>query len=85
MPDSPRPLETPRDLSPETRDLVESLNNLAGVHQAMGSYAEARPLCERALAAVEEQLGSDHLEVAHQASRLGWVLQGMEQHEEANR
>ena len=37
-----------------------SLNNLAGLLQAQGDLAGARPLYERALAILEKALGPDH-------------------------
>ena len=36
------------------------LNNLAGLYQTQGRYAEAEPLYKRALAIYEKALGPDH-------------------------
>ena len=44
--------------------MAHSLNNLAGLYQSMGRYAEAEPLCQRSLAIREKQLGRDHPDVA---------------------
>ena len=40
------------------------LNNLAVLYQAQGRYAEAEPLCKRALAINEKVLGPEHPDVA---------------------
>ena len=38
--------------------VAHSLNNLAGLYQAMGRYAEAEPLFRRSLEIKEKQLGA---------------------------
>ena len=48
-------------LGPEQPDTAASLNNLAALYQAQGSYAQAEPLYKRALAIVEKVLGPEHL------------------------
>ena len=48
-------------LGPEHPDTAGSLNNLAALYQAQGSYAQAEPLYKRALAIVEKVLGPEHL------------------------
>ena len=44
--------------------LAMSLNNLAGLYQAQGRYAEAEPLYERALTIFEKALGPERPDVA---------------------
>ena len=44
--------------------MATSLNNLAAIHQAQGSYAEAEPLYQRSLAIREKVLGPEHPHVA---------------------
>jgi tetratricopeptide (TPR) repeat protein len=40
--------------------VAQSLNNLAGLYDSQGKYAEAEPLYQRALAISEKALGPDH-------------------------
>ena len=44
--------------------LRRSLNNLAGLYQVQGRYAEAEPLYKRSLAICEKAFGPDHPDVA---------------------
>jgi Tetratricopeptide repeat len=39
-------------------DVGQSLNNLAGLHQAQGRYADAEPLYRRSVAIREKALGA---------------------------
>jgi len=64
-------------------DVATSLNNLARLFQAMGSFAEARPLFERALAIREKQLGPGHPEVAASLNDLAVHLEAMGSYKEA--
>ncbi len=45
-------------------EVAATLNNLAKLYQAQGTYAEAEPLHKRALAINEAALESDHPNVA---------------------
>ncbi len=51
-------------------DTATSLNNLAGLYDAMGQYEKALPLYERALAISEAQLGADHPSTATSLNNL---------------
>ena len=51
-----------------------SLNNLAGLYDDQGRYAEAEPLYKRALAIREKALGPDHPDVATIAEQSGGAL-----------
>ena len=44
--------------------MATSLNNLAGLYDSQGKYAEAEPLYKRALKIAEKALGKDHPHVA---------------------
>jgi tetratricopeptide (TPR) repeat protein len=39
---------------------AQSLNRLASVHEQLGSYAAAEPLCERSLVILEKSLARDY-------------------------
>lgn len=47
-------------LGPEHPDVAQSLNNLAWLYHAQGSYGDAEPLMKRALTIVEKTLPPDH-------------------------
>ncbi len=47
-------------LGPDHPDVAQSLNNLAGLLDTQGKYAEAEPLFRRALAIMEKALGEGH-------------------------
>jgi tetratricopeptide (TPR) repeat protein len=47
-----------------------SLNNLAGIYQAEGGYADAEPLFNRSLAILEKALGPNHPDVAQALNNL---------------
>ena len=62
------------------------LNGLASYRrEALGAYAQARPLFERALAIHETALGPQHPNIATFKSNLASVLQQMSQYAEAER
>src|SRR5262249_12811668 len=56
-------------------DVAGSLNNLASLYYNKGRYADAEPLCSRALAIREKALGPDHPDVASSLNGLGAVYQ----------
>jgi tetratricopeptide (TPR) repeat protein len=53
------------------------LNNLAGLYQAMGAYAKAEPLYQRALAIREKALGPTHPNTAVNLSNLAELYRDM--------
>ena len=55
--------------------MATSLNNLAGLYQAQGKYAEAEPLYQRALAIWEKALGPEHPDVATSLNNLAALYQ----------
>ncbi len=63
---------------PEDPRLAQSLNNLAGLYNSQGKYAEAEPLYRRALAIAEATLGPEHPNVAPGINNLGalYLAQG---------
>ncbi len=61
-------------LGPAHPDVALSLNNLAGLYDAQGRYAEAEPLYKRALAILEKALGPDHPNVANSLENYAAVL-----------
>ncbi len=52
-------------LGEEHPDVAQSLNNLAGLYDTQGRYAEAEPLYVRALALFEKLLGENHPHTSH--------------------
>jgi len=75
-PDSATPTSAPvAEESAAEGELLESLTSLASLHQAMGAYAEAASLHERALEIQQRELGGSHPEVAHTLTRLAWARQ----------
>jgi hypothetical protein len=52
-----------------------SLNSLAGLLQAQGDFAGARPLFERALTIREKALGPEHPDTAVSLNNLAGLLQ----------
>ena len=82
LPGPPRPTPAPA-LTPAQQELVKALDNLAGLLTAMGSYAEAAPLYERAQAVYEKALGPDHVEVADRLRQRAWALRAVGSHAEA--
>ncbi len=57
-------LKEAEGFGPQDPRLATTLNNLAGLYQAQGRYAEAEPLYKRALAIIEKALGPEHPPVA---------------------
>jgi tetratricopeptide (TPR) repeat protein len=57
--------------------IVQSLNNLAGLYQAMEDYAQAVPLFQQALAIRRTALGDQHLDVANSLDNLGLLYRAM--------
>ena len=47
-------------LGSEHPDVAQSLNNLAGLYDSQGRYAEAEPLFTEAVTILISQLGQDH-------------------------
>jgi tetratricopeptide (TPR) repeat protein len=60
-----------------------SLNNLAGLYDAMGRYAEAEPLYVRSLSIREQQLGADHPDTALALNNLAALYDTMGRYPEA--
>ena len=56
-------------------DTAQSLNNLAGLLQAQGDYAAARPLYEQALAIRKATQGERHPNTAQSLNNLAALLQ----------
>jgi tetratricopeptide (TPR) repeat protein len=61
-------------LGPDHPDMATSLSSLAGLLQAQGDLAGARPLCERTLAILEKVLGPDHPDTAMSLNNLAGLL-----------
>ena len=57
-------------LGPDHPNGATALNNLAGLYDNQGRYAEAEPLYRQALAIREKALGPDHPDVAHSMNNL---------------
>jgi tetratricopeptide (TPR) repeat protein len=64
-------------LGPEHPDTANSLDNLAGLYQAMGEYAKAEPLRHEALRIRQKVLGPDHPETAVSLNNLGELYRTM--------
>ena len=54
--------------------MAASLNNLAGLYQEQGKYAEAEPLYRRSLAILEKALGPEHPDVAESLENYAELL-----------
>lgn len=63
--------------------MADTLNDLAGLLQATGRYAEAEPLYRRDLAISEAALGPEHPDVATSLNNLAALLQTMGRYTEA--
>jgi tetratricopeptide (TPR) repeat protein len=61
-------------LGPSHPSTALSLNNLAGLLQAIGEYSQAQSLYERALAIHEQVLGPDHPDTARSVNNLAGLL-----------
>ena len=62
--------------------MASSLNNLATLYEAQGKYTEAEPLSQRALAILQQTLGSEHPTTHTIQANYTALLQMMEQEEE---
>ena len=65
--------------------MANTLNNLALLYQAQGSYAEAEPLYQRSLAIWEKALGPDHPDVATSLENYGELQRKMGRDAEAEK
>jgi tetratricopeptide (TPR) repeat protein len=63
--------------------VATDLNNLAVLYQAQGQYAQAEPLCKRALAMREKALGTDHPNVAQSLENLAALYKATNRAKEA--
>ncbi len=54
--------------------MATSLNNLAGLYETLGNYAEAAPLYRRSLAIWERALGPEHPDVAQNLKNYAALL-----------
>ena len=63
--------------------MATSLNNLAGLYQAEGRYAEAEPLYHRSLAILENALGPEHPNVAASLNNLALLYKAQDRYDEA--
>ena len=61
----------------------QALNNLAGLYDMQGRYAEAEPLFKRALAIYEKALGPDHPDVARALNNLALLYDSQDHYAEA--
>ena len=68
---------------PQDPRLATSLNNLAGLYQTQGKYAEAEPLHRRSLAIVEKALGPEHPAVATSLNNLAGLYSDQGKYAEA--
>ncbi len=76
-------LKEAEGFGPQDPRLATSLDRLATLYQAKGSYTEAEPLFQRALAIVEKALGPDHPSVATSLNNLGLVYHAQGKYAEA--
>ena len=60
---------------PEHPDVAQCLNNLAGLYETEGSYAEAELLLKRSLAIRESVLGPDHQAVSESLNNLAGLYE----------
>ena len=71
---SPQALQLPREVLGERHpDTITSLNNLAGVYDRQGRYAEAEPLYPQALQLRREVLGERHPDTISSLNNLARV------------
>jgi tetratricopeptide (TPR) repeat protein len=70
-------------LGPEHPDLAASLNNLAGIYQAMGANSQALPLYQRALKIREKALGPEHPDTAASLNNLAALYWAMAAYDQA--
>ncbi len=72
-----------RVLGKEHPHTLLSVNNLAGLYQAQGRYAQAEPLYRRALEASERVLGKEHPQTLNSVHVLAGLYQAQGRHGEA--
>ena len=70
-------------LGPEHPNVATSLNNLAGLYEDQGKYAEAEPLYRRALAIQENALGPMHPHLAKSLNNLAGLYHAQGRYVEA--
>jgi len=66
----PMPIQSETTLSKEPPEAAQSLNNLAGLYNKQGKYAQAEPCYKRLLTILNTELGSDHPDVAKTQNNL---------------
>ena len=59
------------------------MNNLAGLYDTQGQYAQAEPLYQRSLAIREKALGPDHPDVAQSLNNLAGLYDTQGQYAQA--
>jgi tetratricopeptide (TPR) repeat protein len=72
-----------RALGPEHPGIATSLNNLAGLYQAMGANNQALPLYQRALKIREQALGPEHPDTAASLNNLAALYWAMAAYDQA--
>ncbi|MBU4231434.1 MAG: tetratricopeptide repeat protein [Proteobacteria bacterium] len=70
-------------LGPEHPDTCTSLNNLAGLYQAMGAFDQALPLYQRTLKIREKALGLEHIDTANSLNNLAALYWAMAIYDQA--
>ncbi len=78
-------LEQAKEFGDDNFLLATSLNNLAGLYQDQGRYAEAEPLFQRSLAIAEKALGPEHPDVATSLENYAFLLREMGRDTEAEK
>ena len=68
---------------PSSLELALALHNASNTLQKSGRFAEADPLCRRALTIRERALGTEHLDVAESVSLLGHLHRAQGRYTEA--
>jgi tetratricopeptide (TPR) repeat protein len=70
-------------LGPEHPGIATSLNNLAGLYQAMGAFDQALPLYQRTLKIREQALGPEHPDTAASLNNLAALYWAMGAYDKA--
>ena len=70
-------------VGPDHPGTANSLHNLAALYYSQGRYAEAEPLCRRALAIREQALGPDHPDTAQSLNNLAALYYSQGRYAEA--